>query len=310
MAWMSDERYILFSDSREKKSIAASAHKQRTHCGKGGSVKFPSDYLSKKEIKAMSGECKTYRMSEPLTWEEFAEWPNEHKVTYIQSIRERFGASDKYIAEMFDVSGMTLGMWIKDLGLEPMNECDENWDRDVFVAWKDGDWAEPMTWDEFKKLSNDKKREYITGLREKFGVPDVEIANMFGIYRTTLCKWFREWGLGNGKGSGGKRNWDNAGWAKWLNAGNVGEVYPVEEPEEEPVNIPEGTDVEEIAKKVVEELIPEQGFTEGGCCEKKRVIPKSGTMTFVGDIDDILNSIRLILEGSQVEITMSWTVKE
>ena len=50
MAWYTDEQYEMIRDSREKKSIAASAFKQKTHCGKGGRVKFPSDYMSKKEL--------------------------------------------------------------------------------------------------------------------------------------------------------------------------------------------------------------------------------------------------------------------
>lgn len=302
MPWMSDERYLLFSDSREKKTIAASAHKQRTHCGKGGGVKFPSDYLTKKEIKAMSGECKTYRMSEPLSWEEFVEWPNEHKVTYITGIRDKFGASDKYIAEMFNVSCMMLGMWFKDLGMESKNDCNENWNKEKFYAWRSGantdlveegpDLTKPMSWEEFKKLSDENKIIYIQGIRKQFNVPDIEIAYMLGVNKFNFGKVIRDLGIGCGKGSGGKRIWDRDAWARWAGSDKKNEE-PVEE---EPTTLRFDTE-------------PEQGCTEY-CCEKKRAIPKSGSMTYEGDIDDILNSIRLILEGSQVEITMSWIVKE
>lgn len=298
MAWMSDEQYMLFSDSREKKSIAASAHKQRTHCGKGGGVKFPSDYLSKKEIKAMSGECKTYRMNEPITWEEFTEWPNEHKVTYIQNIRERFGASDRAIAGLFEVSALVFGMWIKDLGLEPMNECGENWDRDIFHAWRTNDWADPMTWTEFKQMSDDKKKSYIQWIREQFNVPDSEIGEMLGVSKFAFGRAIRDLGMGLGRGAG-KKAYDREAWENWKAMNDIDKEISVEEvPVEVTVDIPEDTDVKQLAEKVIEKLIPE---------EKKRVIPKSGTMTFEGDIDDILNSIRLILEGSQVEVTVSWT---
>lgn len=55
MAWYSDEQYTMIQDSREKKSIAASAFKQRTHCGKCGGVRLPSDSMSKKELKVLYG---------------------------------------------------------------------------------------------------------------------------------------------------------------------------------------------------------------------------------------------------------------
>ena len=48
---MTDERYTFVSDVRDKKRTARGAFNKRTHCGKGGAVKFPSDFMSKKEIK-------------------------------------------------------------------------------------------------------------------------------------------------------------------------------------------------------------------------------------------------------------------
>ena len=63
MAWLPDEQYVLREDTREKAITARSARHTRTHCGKGGAVKFPSDYLSKKELKAMNGETKSYNIT-------------------------------------------------------------------------------------------------------------------------------------------------------------------------------------------------------------------------------------------------------
>ena len=48
MAWMDEYEWDFVKDSMDKKNIARSASHTRTHCGKGGAVKFPSDYLSKK----------------------------------------------------------------------------------------------------------------------------------------------------------------------------------------------------------------------------------------------------------------------
>lgn len=62
---MTDERFTFIEDCKDKKRTARGAHNKRTHCGKGGAVMFPSDYLTTKEKKAMNGECKAYRMNDP-----------------------------------------------------------------------------------------------------------------------------------------------------------------------------------------------------------------------------------------------------
>lgn len=85
---MKDEEFLFHSDCHEKKVTARSARNTRTHNGKRGKVKFPSDYLTKKEIKAMSGEVKSYRLNEPMSWREFKAMPDDIKVTYIKLLRE------------------------------------------------------------------------------------------------------------------------------------------------------------------------------------------------------------------------------
>ena len=67
MALLPDEQYVMISDSIEKKKIARSSHNRKTHCGKSGRVKFPSDYLSKKELKAMNSDVKSYNLNRPMT---------------------------------------------------------------------------------------------------------------------------------------------------------------------------------------------------------------------------------------------------
>ena len=87
---MEDEKYVFFQDVREKKVTGYSARKQRSHCGKGGRVKFPSDYLTKKELKNMSGECKSYRMNSPMKWLEFRFMPRDLQIAYIKAIKEKY----------------------------------------------------------------------------------------------------------------------------------------------------------------------------------------------------------------------------
>lgn len=139
---MNDYEYDFMCDSRDKKTTARSARSARTHCGKSGSVRFPSDNLTKKELKAMSGECIKYAsLKAPMSWEEFKELPNDLKKEYITSIREKFGAPDKYIAEMFGISGNTLGLYMTDLKLgggKGSGNGKRNWNREEFYAWVSG----------------------------------------------------------------------------------------------------------------------------------------------------------------------------
>lgn len=138
---MKDETFVFIQDVREKKSTARSARNRRTHNGKSGRVKFPSDNLSRKEMEAMNGEVKSYRLNEPMTWEEFKRMPDDIKISYIKLIREKFNAFDSAIAEMMGVSKVTLSLEIKRLGLGHGTKHGGNrtWnEREAFYAWAHG----------------------------------------------------------------------------------------------------------------------------------------------------------------------------
>lgn len=142
MALMPDEQYVMISDSIEKKKIAHSSHNHKTHCGKGGRVKFPSDYLSKKELKAMNGEVKSYNLNIPMTWEEFRSMPQDIQVMYIKKLRNEFGVPDKNIAEMMGVTRSSFCKAIKDLGLSmgsaashESKKWDGTEDQKRFYSW-------------------------------------------------------------------------------------------------------------------------------------------------------------------------------
>lgn len=114
---MKDEEYVFVSDVRDKKITARSARNQRTHNGKRGRVKLPSDYLTKKELKAMNGDVKSYRLNDPMNWKEFKSMPDDLKRTYIKLIREKYSPYDKAIAEMFGVHVVTFSNEMKHLGI-------------------------------------------------------------------------------------------------------------------------------------------------------------------------------------------------
>lgn len=88
----------------------------------------------------MNGECKSYRLNEPMTWKEFKKMPDELKVSYIKLIRERYNAPDAQIAEMLGVHKVTFCNWTKSLGVSrgKARSRQEAWDKEGFLAWGNG----------------------------------------------------------------------------------------------------------------------------------------------------------------------------
>ena len=134
---MKDEKYLYISDVRDKKITARSARSRRTHNGKGGSVKLPSDYMTQKEIKAMSGECKSYKLNKPMNWKEFKGMPDDIKISYIQLIRNKFGATDSAIAKMMMTNPCSFSQEINRLGISNGKRTGgaAKWDKEGFYAW-------------------------------------------------------------------------------------------------------------------------------------------------------------------------------
>lgn len=112
--WRSDEEHDFITDSMEKKRTARGAHNKVTH---GGRVRFPADYMSKKELKAMNGAVNKYNLNLPMKWADFKKMPDDLKKQYILQLREQYGASDSKIAGMLGVSGWTLSHLCSELGI-------------------------------------------------------------------------------------------------------------------------------------------------------------------------------------------------
>ena len=136
---MKDETYAFISDVKEKKITARSARNTRTHCGKGGKVRLPSDNLSKKELMKMNGECKSYRLNSPMAWSEFKAMPDDIKITYIKLLREKFDVPDCEIYKMFGTDKDTLSRYFKKLNLRvPRKNSKREWKKEAWFAWVNG----------------------------------------------------------------------------------------------------------------------------------------------------------------------------
>ena len=341
MARLPEEQWAMIEDSIEKKRTAASAFKQRTHCGKGGSVKFPSDYMTKKELNAMNGDVISYRMNSPLSWDEFKELPNDLKANYIKSLRAKFSVPDNQLAEMFDISLAKLTLYLSDLKLEYVHNT-EIWNKEAFLAWRSGGSSEavkendiseaktevtrkydrnPMKWEEFKKLPNPEKVAYIRWLEDTFGVPNKNIADMFGIGSTYLSHVRTNLGCNAGSSSAAsKKGWDSTEFDAWARGeAIVEEAEPAVEP------VVEKT-VEAAAKEILEMIVNEptvENVVEPAAVQRidipeltvkgfepVRAIPTTGSMTFQSSAEQILNMLSMVLGDTNVKLSVQWEIVE
>ena len=141
MPWvtsMTDEKFSFISDVREKKQIARSSHNRRTHTGKGGAVKFPSDFMTKKEREAMNGECISYKLNEPMSWKVFKSMPTDVQAAYIKALQNKFGVPGTKLAEMFGTTQRTISAKMVDLGVNPGRGKVLKFDRESWFKWLNG----------------------------------------------------------------------------------------------------------------------------------------------------------------------------
>lgn len=161
---MTDEKYTFITDVAEKKRIARGAFNKRTHNGKGGKVRFPSDYLSNKERNKMNGEIREYRMNSPITYSEFKKYPDDLKKKYVKRLRDMFDVSDTDIAEMMGVNVKTLATALAKIDARGGRRGKRKADYVAFEKWKRDNGAIPsscvqitadnVTEDGLKKLSD------------------------------------------------------------------------------------------------------------------------------------------------------------
>jgi len=110
---MTEAAKVFNDDIREKKSIKNSANK-KNRTGKGP-VKFPSDYLSKKEKEKLNGECSTWKYSDFPDREAFNRMPDDIKIGYLNWIINVYGVGIASISKyVFNQADSALDMWFKN----------------------------------------------------------------------------------------------------------------------------------------------------------------------------------------------------
>lgn len=137
MAWLSDEAYDFYDDLKEKRFTARSARNKRGNNGRNGAVKTASDYMTQKQLRALNGECVTYRLGAPMTWEEFVAMPEDLKAMYIKKLRKEYCVPDDILSSSMGIELDTFEKTIKSLKLSPKKNDDwNNTDYCVrFLSW-------------------------------------------------------------------------------------------------------------------------------------------------------------------------------
>ena len=104
---LTDAEYLFNLTSRERKREGRGTFNKKRQGGK--TVRFPSDSLSRKEKKELSGEVKTYSFNKPLKWAEFSVMPDDIKQEYLNLLESKFeGLPLTAVAESLGVSMNTM----------------------------------------------------------------------------------------------------------------------------------------------------------------------------------------------------------
>lgn len=103
-------------DVMQKKSIArGAAHRKRG--AKSKKCTLPHENLTKKELKALSGEVKTYNIHQRLAWAQFKELPDDLAAEHIAYLVDTFGANQSAIADALGVCTITVRRYIQEHGI-------------------------------------------------------------------------------------------------------------------------------------------------------------------------------------------------
>ena len=107
---MTDVEYILREDARSKKSSGRGVY-ARKRGSKSKSCSLPSDRLTEKQKKELSGEVKTYNLSVRLSYAEFKQLPPDLMTEYVNRLVRTYGANFSDIAQSMGITRETLGVF-------------------------------------------------------------------------------------------------------------------------------------------------------------------------------------------------------
>lgn len=110
---MSDFEY----DVMQKKRVARGAvHRKRG--AKSKKCVLPHENLTKKELRALNGEVKTYNIHERMSWKQFKMLPDDLPAKHIHWLVDTFGVNRETIAAALGVSRATFYRYVAENGIQ------------------------------------------------------------------------------------------------------------------------------------------------------------------------------------------------
>ena len=189
---MSEITDMFYDECADRKRTARGAFNKRTHNGKRGGVKLPSDYLSKKEKNKMNGEIKVYKMNEPITYAEFKKYPDDLKKQYVNNLREKFDVSDTAIAEMMGINKRTLNRLLNIIDASGGRRGSRKADYEGFEKWKNAhdvacSSVSDEDSDEYEKLDKEILEEDRDRRESNYRDIEIENSNVNAVSYNGIC---------------------------------------------------------------------------------------------------------------------------
>lgn len=103
----------LREEIRWKKNLGQQA-KYKKNGVRSKKCSLPSDHLTKKQLKGLSGEVMTYNLRKPMKWSVFKRMPKDLQQQYLVKLRDEYDATAKAVAEMLGIQPNHFRKVLKD----------------------------------------------------------------------------------------------------------------------------------------------------------------------------------------------------
>ena len=100
---------------QKKRTAAGARHMKRGSRSKRCSL--PSDHLTPAQLKRRNGPVSTYKLDEPMRWDDFKAMPVDLQKQYLTNLVETYGATNEMLSDMFYVHPTHVGAVKKALGV-------------------------------------------------------------------------------------------------------------------------------------------------------------------------------------------------
>ena len=100
---------------QKKRTAAGARHMKRGSRSKRCSL--PSDNLTPAQLKRRNGPVSTYKLDEPMRWDDFKAMPVDLQKKYLTNLVETYGATNEMLGDMFYVHPTHVGAVKKALGV-------------------------------------------------------------------------------------------------------------------------------------------------------------------------------------------------